>query len=383
MTSKDKNNSIEPETDITAQEIAKDKAKAPNKDIKKEHIHNKAAPNSMRLGWLAIALSIVLPSGVAYYSYEQNAQYEIQISSLQAQLMQAKTTIQQELNANQEATVSKVENAAQNAETRLAQQQRSINSLQLALADVKGRHPNDWLLAEADYLVKLAGRKLFLEHDAASATELMESADQRIATLNDPSLVPLRQSMSNDIMTLKSIPIIDKDGLVLRLTSLQQQVDNLPLANAILPDTQKNEQPSVSTDIHDWKSNLLTSLKDFSQNFITFRTRDGSAIPLLSPQQHFYLRENIKAKLETAIKAVYIGQQNIYSTALTTADNWSSTYFNQESSMVNEFNSALALLSKQNIHVDYPVKLETQQVLSDVIQDRLRRDVATLITEDK
>ena len=41
------------------------------------------------------------------------------------------------------------------------------------------------------------------------------------------------------------------------------------------------------------------------------------------------------------------------------------------------------MLSKQNIHVDYPVKLETQQVLSDVIQDRLRRDVATLITEDK
>ena len=185
------------------------------------------------------------------------------------------------------------------------------------------------------------------------------------------------------LATLKSIPIIDKDGLVLRLTSLQQQVDNLPLANAILPNTQKNEQTSVSTDIHDWKSNLLTSLKDFSQNFITFRTRDGSAIPLLSPQQHFYLRENIKAKLETAIKAVYIGQQNIYSTALTTADNWSSTYFNQESSMVNEFNSALAMLSKQNIHVDYPVKLETQQVLSDVIQDRLRRDVATLITEDK
>ena len=53
------------------------------------------------------------------------------------------------------------------------------------MADVKGRRPNDWLLAEADYLVKLAGRKLFLEHDVESATQLMESADQRIASLND------------------------------------------------------------------------------------------------------------------------------------------------------------------------------------------------------
>ena len=387
MTSKNKNNSIESEADITAQDKAhesiKDTSQAPNQEIKKERGQNKTAPYSTKLGLLAIALSLVLPSGVAYYSYKQSNQYQIQISSLQAQLQQAKASIEQELNSNQEATNSKLENASQSTETRLAQQQRSINSLQLALSDVKGRRPNDWLLAEADYLVKLAGRKLFLEHDAISATELMESADQRIATLSDPSLVPLRQSMANDIMALKSIPIIDKDGLVLRLTSLQQQVDNLPLANAILPETQENEQPSVSTDIHDWKSNLLTSLKDFSQNFITFRTRDGSAIPLLSPQQHLYLRENIKAKLETAIKAVYIGQQSIYSTALTTADTWSSRYFNQESNVVTEFNRALTLLSKQNIHVDYPVKLEAQQVLSDVIRDRLRRDVTTLITEDK
>jgi len=118
------------------------------------------------------------------------------------------------------------------------------------------------------------------------------SADQRIAALNDPSLVPLRKLMAKDITTLKSIPIIDRDGLVLRLTALQQQVDDLPLA-------------------------------DFSENFITFRSRDGNIIPLLSPQQHFYLKENMKAKLETAIKAVYIEQQDIYIAALDTAEQWS------------------------------------------------------------
>lgn len=127
----------------------------------------------------------------------------------------------------------------------------------------------------------------------------------------------------------------------------------------------------------------MTSLKDFSENFITFRTRDGNVIPLLSPQQHFYLKENIKAKLETAIKAVYVEQQEIYSTALTTADKWSSTFFNQDANSVIEFNKTLESLSKQNIHVDYPVKLETQQQLSDVIRDRLRREVTTLITEEK
>ena len=288
-----------------------------------------------------------------------------------------------DLTATQQATLAKATEITHKTETVLSQQQKSIESLQLAIADVKGRRPNDWLLAEADYLVKLAGRKLFLEHDAVSATKLMESADQRIAALNDPSLVPLRKSMANDITKLKSVPIIDREGLVLRLTALQQQVDNLPLANAILPEAPEQKEQQVSEDIYDWKDNLMTSLKDFSENFITFRTRDGNVIPLLSPEQHFYLKENIKAKLETAIKAVYVEQQDIYQTALTTADKWSSSFFNQDTNTVIEFNKTLEMLSKQNVQVDYPVKLETQQILSDVIRDRLRREVTTLVTEEK
>ncbi|MFY2510299.1 uroporphyrinogen-III C-methyltransferase [Vibrio pectenicida] len=385
MTSKNKNNSTEPETNPQSQQEDR-------KDIKEEPVTEaitsntkpkKTTQHGAKLGLLAIALSILLPSSVLLYVEHQSTQYQTQISTLQTELQQTKASIKQEILASKETAESNTEAASHKTETRLAQQQRSIDSLQLALADVKGRRPDDWLLAESDYLVKLAGRKLFLEHDAVSATELMESADQRIATLNDPNLVPLRQSLANDIMKLKAIPIIDRDGLVLRITALQQQVDKLPLANAILPDSAKKQQPDVSKDIHDWKSNLTTSLKDFSQNFVTFRVRDGNVIPLLSPQQHFYLKENIKSKLETAIKAVYIEQQEIYSIALATADTWSITFFNQESNTVTEFNNALELLSKQNIQVDYPVKLETQQILSDVIRERLRREVTTLITEGK
>ena len=313
---------------------------------------------------------------------QKNAQYQAQIDALQAQLKQTQTSVQSELDSTKQQAIAKATEITHRAETVLEQQQKSIESLQVAVADVKGRRPNDWLLAEADYLVKLAGRKLFLEHDAVSATKLMESADQRIAALNDPSLVPLRKSMANDITKLKTVPLVDREGLVLRITSLQQQVDSLPLANALLPEAQQVEKQVVSEDVNDWQNNLMTSLKDFSENFITFRTRDGNVIPLLSPQQHFYLKENIKAKLETAIKAVYVEQQDIYSTALTTADKWSATFFNQDSNEVKEFNKALELLSKQKVQVEYPVKLETQQQLSDVIRDRLRREVTTLVTEE-
>ncbi len=351
---------------------------------KKVLFEEKQGKRGVKLGTVAIILSILFGGGLAYKLHEQQIDYQTQIAQLKNQLDQTQAAIQQQLTQVKEETIETATTATQKAEVTLGQQHKSIESLQLAIADIKGRRPNDWLLAEADYLVKLAGRKLFLEHDVESATQLMESADQRIASLNDPSLVDLRKSMANDITKLRTVPLVDRDGLVLRLIALQQQVDTLPLANAILPEAEAAVQHEVSDDIANWQDNLMTSLKDFSTNFITFRTRDGNVIPLLSPEQHFYLKENIKAKLETAIKAIYQEQGAMYTTSLETADKWALAFFNQDDDSVKEFNKAVKQLSKQNIQVDYPTKLESQPQLSDVIRERLRREVTSMTgSEDK
>ncbi|NOH50389.1 heme biosynthesis operon protein HemX [Vibrio rotiferianus] len=365
---------------------AESKPAEPTKPTKpsKGEFEEKQGKRGVKLGTVAIVLSLIFGGGLTYKMLEQQSEYQTQIAQLQSQLEQAQSAMKQELSQVKQETIEKATTATHKAEVVLGQQQKSIESLQLAVADVKGRRPNDWLLAEADYLVKLAGRKLFLEHDVESATQLMESADQRIAALNDPSLVGLRKAMANDITKLRVVPLVDRDGLVLRLTALQQQVDKLPLANALLPEAAAVEKQEVSEDIANWQDNLMTSLKDFSENFITFRTRDGNVIPLLSPQQHFYLKENIKAKLETAIKAVYQEQGEIYTTSLETADKWAMAFFNQDDNSVKEFNKTLSQLSKQDIQVEYPAKLESQNQLSDVIRERLRREVTTMTgTEDK
>ncbi|MBY7668891.1 uroporphyrinogen-III C-methyltransferase [Vibrio anguillarum] len=393
MTSKNNNPHIEPEKAATPP-LATEKDATDNLDSPKSYVQDptsqpeeksdKRAKRSIKLSVIAISLSIIFSGGIAYQMQQKDAFYQAKINALQTQLTQTQSQLAAEINQIKQETQAKADQLTHKTDVALNQQQKSIDSLQLAIADIKGRRPNDWLLAEADYLVKLAGRKLFLEHDIVSATKLMESADQRIAELNDPSLVPLRKAMARDITQLKIIPLIDREGLVLRLTTLQQQVDTLPLANAMLPETQQQSAPQVSENINDWQNNLVSSLKDFSENFITFRTRDGNAIPLLSPEQHFYLKENLKAKLETAIKAVYAEQQEIYTTALSTADKWSASFFNSDDQSVQQFNQALLQLSKQNIQVQYPVKLETQHELADVITERLRREVSPMsVTEDK
>ncbi|MCX9455782.1 heme biosynthesis operon protein HemX [Vibrio sp. R-1] len=386
----------EPETTVNPSSAAvtpptapdKQDSPAPNQPAAKKTLDSTPAqtpppqPNSQgkKLASVALLLVLALGASFAYVHQQQKSQFNNQLQAVSAELKQTRDA----LNAQLEQTVSKATSQAteitHRAETVLEQQQKSIESLQLAVADIKGRRPNDWLLAEADYLVKLAGRKLFLEHDVETATQLMESADQRIAALNDPSLTPLRKAMANDITTLKNIPLIDRDGLVLRLISLQQQIDSLPLANAILPADQPQTSQAVSENIDDWQTNLKNSLKAFADNFITFRSRDGNVIPLLSPTQHFYLRENLQAKLETAIKGVYTEQQTLYRTALDTAAQWSTSFFNPDDKAVQSFNAALAQLAEQQVQVEYPVKLQAQQQLADVINERLRRSVSPLTT---
>ncbi|MGF1854454.1 uroporphyrinogen-III C-methyltransferase [Vibrio satsumensis] len=408
MTSKKNNEHIEPEKKQDTQPVVVENEKADSTETKqseqkldasisntanneqpqaehKEQIEKaeKQGKRGVKLGAIAIAISIIFSGGIAFQMQQKSAEYSAQIATLQAQLQNTQSAVNKDLQTIKQETIQEASHAVEKTQVVQSQQQKSIQSLQLAVADVKGRRPNDWLLAEADYLVKLAGRKLFLEHDAVSATKLMESADQRIAALNDPSLVSLRQSMTNDITKLRTIPLIDRDGLVLRITSLQQQVDSLPLANAILPEAAVVEKKAVSQDINDWQNNLMTSMKDFSENFITFRSRDGEVIPLLSPEQHFYLRENIKGKLETAIRAVYKEQGELYSVALNTASEWSKAYLNQDNNSVIEFEKAIKQLSEQNISVKYPVKLESQNELSDVIRERLRREVTVMTTEEK
>ena len=218
---------------------------------------------------------------------------------------------------------------------------------------------------------------------SSALTLLMKSADRRIATLNDPSLVPLRKVMAKDITALKTVPLIDQDGLALKLMSLQEQVATLPLANAILPKAKKEVEQVVSNNISDWKNNLLTSSKNFLKSFITFRARDGHVVPLLSPQQDFYLRENIKDKLGMAIKSVYSEQGSNYQTSIKMALQWSTTFFNQNSDAVKGFQQQLTEVAAINVAVKYPVQLQSQAALSKVIAKRLRHSISPLNSSSK
>ncbi|OOE90495.1 hypothetical protein BZG76_13140 [Salinivibrio sp. AR647] len=326
------------------------------------------------LGAIAIAIALGSSGWVFYHGHQQATVLQNTVSAQQSQI----ANLEQSLSQQQKAAEKAREQLEDATTTRLNQQDSSLKSLQKAMADVKGRRPNDWLLAEADYLIRMAGRKVWLEHDAQSATALMEAADHRIAQLNDPSLVPIRQALADDITALKAVKRVDKDGIVLRLTSMQRQVEDLPLASAVIPEAEETQAPVVSESVNDWQANLTTSLKGFVDDFITYRKRDGNVVPLLSPTQSYYLQENLKNKLDQAMRAVYQGNDTLYHEALGMAQDWALRFYNQDANATRRFVEQLNALNEQRIGVDLPQKLSSQTLVSDEIDTRLRRDIAPL-----
>lgn len=361
-----------------------------NKSVSKENKEEKSTTqnnNSSRKGLsiAAIILVLLVGGGLAYQGQQVIQQQNTTIASLQDKLNQVSADLGKDLNAVYQQTQENISNSNQMLRTGLAknntviaQQSADIRGLQTVVTELRGRTPNDWLITETDYLTKMAGRKLWLEHDIASAIELLKSADVRIAELNDPSLTPVRKAFAEDITKLSALPRVDRDGLVLRIASLEQQLKSLPIDGALLPKAELESETNVSGSLDNWKENIKTSLKQFSENFITYRKRDGSVIPLLSPVQHFYVQENIKSKLETAITSVYREQPKLYKIAIEQAKAWTLEFYNKEDAGVQAFVATLDTLETQLIDISYPDSLQSPALITQLIEQRLRNKVISI-----
>ncbi|MGL6013191.1 MAG: uroporphyrinogen-III C-methyltransferase [Shewanella oncorhynchi] len=210
--------------------------------------------------------------------------------------------------------------------TKLAEDQ---NQLQDRINKLAQRSPTHWMASEAEYLVNMAGRKLWLEKDPRTATDLLKSADETIAAMNNPALLPIRKALAKDIAATASIKTTDIDGSVLALDALIEQLDKLPL-NRTDAETDAPEDTNITGDLNDWQSNLEKTWKALTQDFITIRHRTADAPALLAPEQQWYLVENIRHKLLQSQLALYRYDRAAYHQSLMMVRKWIQTYFDTQ-----------------------------------------------------
>lgn len=329
---------------------------------------------------ITIVLIIILGGCLYYYLNLKHQQIVNKSSELQQQiseLLRQQETEKQQINQlaeSQRITQLDKKEYEQQLEQRVEELQAQITTL--SSTDVKR-----WLLAQADFLAKMAGRKLWNDYDPVTAIALLKSADSSLAEMNDPNLIEIRKTINSDISALSAITQIDYDGIILRLNQLSSDIDNLRI-NDSTPDGKPMDEDSteLSNNITDWKQNLSQSWKSFSKNFITIRRRDSHETPLLAPNQDIYLRANIRAQLLIAAQAVPRHQEQIYKQSLEQASTWIRIYFNTNDAATKAFLTEVDKLIEQPITMDIPSELKSLLLLDKALQKRIQGQIPSSAT---
>lgn len=176
------------------------------------------------LGIFNLLLIIGLAATAYYYWLEQQkteASKQQVIASLQKQLTRkAEASDLRGLLAPLESSIG---NSSQSIE-QLKQQQRDLESATEKLYELFGRDESSWQVTEVEYLLRVAQHKLILQNDFEGAAVTLQAASDKLASLSDPGMLPVRARISDEIAALKTRSRPDLVGMTLLLSQLNKQL---------------------------------------------------------------------------------------------------------------------------------------------------------------
>lgn len=331
---------------------------------------SKTAVFSLLLSMLTIAAVAALFYWHQQHATEQQTVINTQIQQNNEKFGQQVTQLlrQQQLTLQQQLTSAIAEITAQH-DARIAQLNSQISRLEQS-------SPEDWLLHEADYLIRIASRTIWFEHDTQAAINLLKDADERLKALNSTEYLSIRQLIRADIEALKLVPELTTEEATLTLMALGEQVAQLPLAMADIPEPIDSEEDlTLSNNTADWRENLAKTWQRFKQDFITIRRRSGQVEPLMSPAHQQNLKENLSLTLQQAQWAASKENNALYLASLDKAQAWLLTYFDTNEQKTIKFNQALQSLKNETITFQLP---STLQSLDAIKQHMAEPELETL-----
>ena len=261
---------------------------------------------------------------------------------------------------------------------RLKQMDARLNGQQQRLLTLSTTNREDWLLAEAEYLLRLASQRILIERAPQNAIALLETADgivQQVANgLGDPELFAIRKSLAREIAELKLVAGVDKEGIYLSLQSYADEIDRLP---RIPPSTFNSgefesvpDDPDPDAEPQTWYQKAWSGLGDMLGVFdayIRYREDDLKVEPLASTEHLRTATLNIRLLLQQAQLAMLREDLVIYQNSLQKAQELVAEAF-YSSPEALAYQQALKELSSKNIAPTLPDISESLKLLHGYIQ---------------
>ena len=278
-------------------------ADLPDTQPASEPLVSGATPAVQRSGWVVILLGtlalLALLSSVFLWQKLSRIQEQLARQSADSgvQALEAKTWAKQAQETVQDSTARVALLEARLAEVAL--QRTQLEDLMQSLS----RSRDENLLVDIESALRIAQQQALMTGSTEPLVAALQSAQKRVQRTAQPRLMPLARTLEKDLERINSLPGFDLPGLMLKLDEGVALVDGLVLANDATSQQSRLSQqaePMANATPMSWWMAGLTRMGDEFKSLLRVSRIDAPEAALLSPEQAFFVRENLKLKLLNA-----------------------------------------------------------------------------------
>lgn len=341
-----------------------DKADYSDKDKEAEKAQKRPRTGFL---WFILLCTLGLSGAAGYGVYYLWQQWQVErgnAQSVEGELAQTKTAIvdvrddfkalQNELgreSASRAEELTATQNTIKLLEKTVSKQSRQMQALTQTNRD-------EWLLAETEYLLRLANQRILMSKEVGGPLAMLQSADKILREIDDVSLHPVRRAIARDIAALSRTDPVDVDGEYLKLAALTDSLDELELHDIPEFSNDAPQEPVEATmpEQPTWQESAArvgNAIKTTLGKVFVVRRHDEPVEAMLPPQQELYLRQNLRLMLEQAQLALLARKPDTYQQSLDKAQQWIARYF-----IADDAGTKAALQTLENartINIDPPL----------------------------
>ncbi|WP_067102085.1 uroporphyrinogen-III C-methyltransferase [Marinomonas atlantica] len=252
------------------------------------------------------------------------------------------------------------------------QTEQALVDLSSKINKLSSADKNDWLLAEAEYLIRLANQRLLLDKDTKGTISLLSSADTILADLEDPLMFDTRKAIAQDLQALKSIASFDLEGRYLQLSALYDQVAKLPQREPSKSwQEQQTEANSQTTEVTTSSAikQLFAEAWQGLKSLVVINYNQKPIKPLLPPAEYQELVTGIQLQLDVAQVALLKGEPAIYEKSLSRVAIAVNQHFDTSSQATIAFMTTLTSLQQVNPNPDVPLPRASLQAMKNLMKN--------------
>ncbi len=314
-----------------------------------------AQSKSSQAPLLVALLAILLALGGVVLGYLKWADLN---SSLQQEMQDVSALKQQQLEINRRLDESGKSIAAQDElmKQERAQLERKTGEMQQALDGVFqriGRTGTQWIVAEAEYLMRIANHRLQLEGDVATALIALKTADERLRDSGDPVWTGVRERLAAEMAELKAVKALDLTGQAAKLSGLISQVEELKLPHSGPVVADRSQEIAAKAKEFTLQSVLRDGWEGF-KSLMVIRQNERPLTALLGPEQRFFLYQNLRLQLEAARLALLHRDQALYGSSLQRAKAWVGEFFDQGQALTKAMQAEIDELAGVELKTTLP-----------------------------